>query len=1102
MGTLQYLKNGTLQNLGNIQTEFNLSFTIDGTKDSAKMEVVSFSVSDEIVPNTIVKHVDTNSWWVVANDKVEYFVNENNYLYKHVLKLQGLAELLNARDLTDCGFFADNYTIREFIVRLWSLSTIEYDFIFDVSSQDIDLDQNVDYTKSFENYTLLSALREFLDGYNMSLRLSMDIVNSKYVIVIHLISKAGLHGNVLNENVFTNVKQTRTIDKNSYGTTVVSNAENVISTKAKTYPSVGAVRLSSNSGTIDKDNAILRLPSDIYRINWVQIITPRTFRITAYGDSPAQYLEKEFRTTNDNKEYLKQKVLDLFYGTNYYQYIVDTVDYAVENMVKVMRTTLWTGWSYNAINNTLIPPKDNPSFYFPQYWQTKKQNTIWIWNSNGPLKIALKEERDTLPYPITCMYYERGKNYIGGFEMMGNADNSFISSFSGGTFGFMNTDLRSDPLYGMLWEDSHAKYQANAINNEMINTLEVGTLSFRVNYIPMTDLKVKYDNSGVGNDIQLYNQNGKLTDSVALSKLMLSYSKEIESDNITRFASFYDYSEVPQVGKMVNINNTTYVINNVALDFYPNESSDSDIGYYIVGEFTLSKKIATKSLMVNPNTNIRDYGIPQNLNVKRKQLYRDFYELSHTAATDSDNEYYLPLNKALNLTPTSKEYEEHIGVIKITYQDFVGGDGASGVQAKKNWYYQLDSTTYIMKKAIYEVIDFKDNNIIGYGSQNIFSGFDITRVLSGFYDTVNTPISYVDDNGKCKEIRIAWCSIAQLTKIYDDYKQARTITSDKSLYNYSCFIDSDIYEGISGVYQGAKDNCDFLLTESNYKKDTIEVPVFEYSCQIDDSDDVIVGDNVFSVGETNKKYLYSFALVEKNSITPNNFNENSSAFITPTYIIANDGSIGVYMEKTINNGVVEFVENNNETITLNLKNRVLFNIDTNYLAYTGNYDNTDLSKKDIVVIKNIITETEQGSSDIYYGNGTFEGGLGQELTYDSEEETFYLDLTALGYFPNDFNVNPAYLVANVSYIGINGTDITSGINSISVVVDNDHYIMVLDCTVSIPIDTPISIYFDIMLPSTKTKVATFKKELMFIIKNSPTTSGNTDTLYINHYKIK
>ena len=146
--------------------------------------------------------------------------------------------------------------------------------------------------------------------------------------------------------------------------------------------------------------------------------------------------------------------------------------------------------------------------------------------------------------------------------------------------------------------------------------------------------------------MQLYNQNGKLTDSVALSKLMLSYAKEIQSDSITKYGSYYSFDSVPKVGQVVGIDNIPYVINNVSLDMLPNES-----GYFIMGEFTLSKQIALKSTMVNPNTNIRDYGIPQNYNVKRKQLYRDFYELN--LFNDSSNDTpYLGLNKILNIECT------------------------------------------------------------------------------------------------------------------------------------------------------------------------------------------------------------------------------------------------------------------------------------------------------------------------------------------------------------------------------------------------------------------------------------------------------------------
>ena len=44
-------------------------------------------------------------------------------------------------------------------------------------------------------------------------------------------------------------------------------------------------------------------------------------------------------------------------------------------------------------------------------------------------------------------------------------------------------------------------------------------IHFIVNYVPMADIKVKIDNQQNKRDIQLYNQNGKLTDNIALSKI-------------------------------------------------------------------------------------------------------------------------------------------------------------------------------------------------------------------------------------------------------------------------------------------------------------------------------------------------------------------------------------------------------------------------------------------------------------------------------------------------------------------------------------------------------------------------------------------------------
>ena len=47
--------------------------------------------------------------------------------------------------------------------------------------------------------------------------------------------------------------------------------------------------------------------------------------------------------------------------------------------------------------------------------------------------------------------------------------------------------------------------------------------------------------------------------------------------------------------------------------------------------------------------NGRDYGIPQNFNVKRKQLYRDYYELAYQTF-DSANQMLFPCGFASDIT--------------------------------------------------------------------------------------------------------------------------------------------------------------------------------------------------------------------------------------------------------------------------------------------------------------------------------------------------------------------------------------------------------------------------------------------------------------------
>ena len=222
-------KKGTI--LGEIQSDFNMSLVIDGTKDSCSVIVWSFS-GLEIEPYTIILHQKTMSWWVVSHDKVERYLNDNGeFIYVHNLELLGAIELLNARDLTDCGFNDNTYTIRDFLYRLFDLSNIDdYNVSFDIDSTFGN--KVVEFIKTFENYTLLSALREFLDAFNCACKLyfsaSYDSQNDTYTIadmVLKVIYKTGERTRVHDIDEFDDVRETKTMDKNSFGACVVSNAE-------------------------------------------------------------------------------------------------------------------------------------------------------------------------------------------------------------------------------------------------------------------------------------------------------------------------------------------------------------------------------------------------------------------------------------------------------------------------------------------------------------------------------------------------------------------------------------------------------------------------------------------------------------------------------------------------------------------------------------------------------------------------------------------------------------------------------------------------------------------------------------------------------------
>ena len=843
--------------LGEIQTDFNMNFTIDGAKDSTKIIVRSLS-GIEVEPMTILWHYNTNTWWCVDKDKVDRYENESGFIYVHTIQLNGAKELFNARDLTDCGFNSNRYTLRQFINRLIKLSKWEYPgyLINVVFGNNLEPAQYVSFVKTFENYTLLSALREFLDGYNCDFKLTFGVsgsVDSNFYLGQADITIIPKTGNVdlptLNESNFKDVRETKVIEKNSFGTTVVSNAENVISSVPKTYPSQGSVRLSSSQYTITPSTAVLRLPSKVYKLNWLKIIFPLTLTIEHWQDDTNRVVYPHNPKSIDELKDLIIGIINSEYG-NEATNVINSLNSSWNSIVTTLQlsstTTLYEGNSLNPVTAQIVQGENVP--YIPKiYYESGTAQT------DGKIIVTDKDQRNCLPHKEQGVYWTRGSNLIEGFDFLahGRVSRRIDTDDQGSGSTIISIPTSSHGTFKITFHRPEQQTTA-----DMFQVLGVSGTSYIVNYIPMSDLKIKIDNTRDTNDIQLYNQNGKLTDSVALSKMLNSYSREISSDKITRFMEYYDFDNVPKAGQLVTYNSELYVINNVSLDFAMNEN-----GYYISGEFTMCKYVSTKSLMVNPNTNIRDYGIPQNFNVKRKQLFRDYIEFSYVQESGATGSLYssaIPLSFDISgHTPKT-----HTVAIECEYENQVDGS--------RFWDYQLETTIYKLEKMQIEVLDFNDNNIIGYGSQNTHSAFQVSRIFSGMLDTINTPISYVDENGEVKGLTLCWANAEQIATAWEEYKISEGYGSntDYDLSNFSVFIPSFIV--------GALEQCDMIINEDEYYKDATEVPVFEHSFQVGDSDDVLIGDKILDNPEERRYcYMYGFNIKDPNTMNITNGIVNS-----------------------------------------------------------------------------------------------------------------------------------------------------------------------------------------------------------------------------------
>lgn len=1106
--------------LGEIQTDFNFSAVIDGTKDSCQVIVLSFD-EPAIEPYTIVKLNTLGLWYIISEDKVERYLNENgSFVYKHQLSLLGAKELLNARDLTDCGFYQNRYTIDDFIRRIIKLSSFEFPYTIEYSSNgSLLLDQTkvVDYIKTYQNFTPLSALRDFLDGYNCTFRLDFTTITSDNITYldkakIKIISKTGDIGlTQLPISHFDDVRETKNLNKDSFGTTTISNAENVISSKTKFYPSTGAARLiTDQKWKVERDNAIWRLPSDIYKINYIKIVCDNILFQFFYTEEGVEYgktyvyngtmydanFKRLLETTvaNDILAHFNQSKYDAF---------IENIDSIVESFQKFTSVKIYSCMKYDGTNN---------KFFFLPNAPTDAKIARYIDNElgSGSSVIGLfdSDTRNTTRRPDRHFWYEKGKNSIHLTQgWTGSIDQNNWMRFTTPSFEIKGTGTPDNSIDkyavytdGSLTITAYRKNNFQLRRDSSHSPLEPYNNAWRMvcEYIPMSDIKIKIDNELETKDVDLYNQTGKQTDSVALSKLLDTHSTDISSNTITKYKNYYDYNDIPKLGQRVLSGSTLYVINNISYDVFQNENTDEDndkVQYYFECEFTLSKEIATKSVMVNPDTDIRDYGIPQTYNVKRKQLYRDYYSFDLSSDSDADTDWYIDLYTFISFDVEPAFDQNFVLLIKAgaNYWKYSGSGDAYDTPVAYN-YYQIEATNYLLKKSFYVVFDFQDNNIIGYDAQSSYAGFDITRLFDRS-DNVSTPISYTDQDGFVKSFELLITN--QSTIAMDDTNSIKT---------NRVFIDDTFYNlnKTSGYLA--------LIDEQDYEKDPTEVPVFEYACQLGNSKNVIVGENLLAY-EENATYLYGYVLRDYNTTTENNAESYAENEINFAPIEITDA---VKVEKGV---VVSTPQTNESTVNVSgISNTFDGNSFDYYTTRTITIDGT-LTNYEIISKGPNTTDvyiTQNGNQltiEMHSNFGNLSVSVKLKITSQTTANTLYKNQIKLSFYQS------AVPLAN-SYVNQVRPTTGKDLCVYRYMIDRT-FINVADITALTQAEldeinpntlvySAIQAKFYIITPSHNYNVATqneidalvLKRELVFIIRNYTFIGGNQDLiLYINHYKV-
>ena len=620
--------------LGKEELNNNKCFTIDGSGDSFKV-IVYCNVELALKPNTIVLSEDeelNKYWWVVQEDK-STLIDTN--LYKHELQLVGAIEWFKFKFCYTGTFYYHRYSYYEVMQKLlYGLMKPLYIY-FNLDNFKTEFGSEKKNQKfTFKGYTVRSALNEIEKALNVDFKLNFRVVEyGDYAYIDEA------HFTFIYKNPKNSIEHDISELDEKYQISQFPN---------KSYASrvIGRVSNVTNGGEIS-------FPKTGYRklnaLNNVVVNKANACLILPYNIDKIGKIRIKKALGAEGIEYLE---------------LLETTE-LIDNPLIL---------GYTSIDGTNV---------YPELELRLKEKTLYDMTENNNEKKY-------------CLWYEKGKNIIYGFENL----------LTKGHYFFIDNDSKKGVSIGL------------------------GIDVFKVFYNPIIDEMIITKSTNISCDDVIYNQTGQNVDAELTKEFIDSYADSISIGTLNRCKYHNKESECFKCGDVFVKGDERYVVSSVSIDKY------KDVVY---AEYKLSKDYVAKTELISADGSIESYAIPQNNIVKRIQEYKTIIKFC-----DNQNEQKDAYISNINFADfTSNSRNDYVMEARLYARD-----DRTDITVYTSYYVGLFPASIEAPKTTSLIYDFYDNNHAGF----VATG-DISNWWQ-FSSYAQYAYNYVDKNGEFEKMEI------------------------------------------------------------------------------------------------------------------------------------------------------------------------------------------------------------------------------------------------------------------------------------------------------------------------------------------------------------